>query len=232
MIKVYDFLFQRLSDYAQKYQSGLDVESSFNSKMAEVQLEVFNQFQPYYAVNEQVRVLLSPWVKSWNNYTTGFDGVVPYPTADPNDFCRVISLFVMGNNNTPIYEIAQVNENELGIIQRMPQRRPSSEKKRVYYLDTDRIQLYPQQAISISGFYFVYPTDAKIAFTYNIIDGEDVRVYDSVNSIDLQWNESAANLILYKMLEKYGVSVREDLLMQYSRLGLSNIQTKGATDGN
>jgi hypothetical protein len=51
--------------------------------------------------------------------------------------------------------------------------------------------------------------------------------YDAGNTVDLAWPSSAANLILYKMLEKYGVSVREQLLQEYAKYGIIQSATTG-----
>jgi hypothetical protein len=161
-----------------------------------------------------------------NATDTSDSGVLTIAPVSGERYCRIISLFTTIKNN--VYAVYQVQENELGIIQRMQQRRPDVSRKQVYYLDNNAIQLYPQQVLSVSGFYFIYPTEAKISFTESVVDGEDTQVIDPSNTVDLAWNPSASNIILYKMLEKYGISVREELLQQYSQLGLNEAEMKGA----
>jgi hypothetical protein len=68
--------------------------------------------------------------------------------------------------------------------------------------------------------YLIFPSNAYIAFTYTIINGEYVQQYDPGNSIDLFWDKSAANLLLYLLLEKYGISSRDDLLQEYAEMGI------------
>jgi len=80
--------------------------------------------------------------------------------------------------------------------------------------------LYPQQEIPYILFYLIYPTTAILAFTYQEVDGEYVQVYDPVNSVDLYWDKSASNLLLYMLLEKYGVSSRDDILNEFGKFGV------------
>lgn len=226
MIAVYDFLWLRLADYAAKYQSGTDAVSAFNSKLAEVQIEIFNDFEPHYASNEAIRVLLSAWVREQAGATdiNGFDTVGTAPEVTD----RIISAGVTAGTVMQ-FAIPQVSESELIAITRIPQRKPNFLTKNVYYRFNlpDQIQLYPPQIITYYIYYLIYPLLAEIAFTYSTTADEDIMTYDPTGSTDLAWPESASNLILYKMLEKYGVSVRENLLQEYSKYGLTQTASVG-----
>jgi hypothetical protein len=82
------------------------------------------------------------------------------------------------------------------------------------------VQLYPQQAINYQLFYLVYPTTALLVFSYQLVNGEYVQIYDPLNSVDLAWDMNASNLLLYMLLEKYGISSRDDLLQEYGKVGI------------
>jgi hypothetical protein len=117
-------------------------------------------------------------------------------------------------------------------IARIPQRAPNVANKIVYYRfnSPETVYFYPAQAIPFSVFYLVYPDEAKIAFTFSETDDEDIMTYDQADSVDLGWPASATNLILYKMLEKYGVQVREQLLQQYAEYGIVQSANTGEED--
>lgn len=223
MILVYNFLWKRLNDYAAKYQSGLNVVATFNNALAEVQLEVFSDLSPYYQTNEKVRLLLAPWVKSaFYSSVNGSFTVL----SNQGKFERVISMGVHDTTDTTkiLYEINPITEGELVMVNRLPQRRPSIAKRKVYYImDTSNVIRTRPTASSLPVFlyYLVYPSEAKIAFTYSVSQNEDIMTYDAGNSIDLLWSEDAANIILYKMLEKFGISDREPWLAEYAKLGVS-----------
>jgi hypothetical protein len=229
MIAVYDFLWLRLGDYAAKYQSGTDTVTAFNTKLAEVQLELHSDFSPYYGKNEKVTTLLDFWVKQQTGTSPG-TGIETIGT-DLEIVNRIISAGY-APSGAITFAIPAVAENELPAIARIPQRAPNVSKKIVYHRFTspDTVYFYPAAAIPYFIFYLIYPLEAHIAFTYTSTDDEDIMTYDPDNSVDLQWPESASNLILYLMLEKYGVSVREQLLQTYAEYGITRSASAGEGD--
>lgn len=220
MIETYNFLWKRLADYGKKFQSGQDTVDEFNTKLDEIQLEVINDLSPHYQTNELVRGLLDVWVRNITSISSS-TGNVTRPVVGSEVFLRVLSMGVIDEEGNELFEMRQYIETELFIAQRIPQRRPSLSKKIVAFVPYNKkIQLYPKSAIRYNMFYFIYPTTAKIAFTYATVDGEDVMTLDAANTVNLAWDASAANLILYKLLEKYGIASREMLLAEYGKLGI------------
>lgn len=226
MVSIYNFLWLRYTDYARKYQLQVDTVDDFNGKIAELQLEALTILGPYYQQNEKIRSLLAPWVRRI------------YDVADQNGqllepqrvgveeettetFYRLVAMGVTDNNGNLLYGISPAMEAEIVEMQRIPQRQPNLAKSRVYYINYDGvIQLYPEQAIPYVIWYLIYPTEAILAFTYNTVNGEYVQVYDPLNTVDLYWDEDASNLLLYMLLEKYGISSRDDLLAEFGKLGV------------
>lgn len=226
MITVYSFLWQRLEGYAQKYQSGAANVAYFNTSLAEVQSELFNDFSVYYGKNEKVNTLMDFWVRQQNGTTpgTGIDTI----GIDPEIVNRILSAGY-APSGAITFGIPAVAENELVAIARIPQRAPNITKKIAYYRfnSPQTINFYPAAIIPYLVFYLIYPTEAHIAFTFTSTDDEDIMTYDPDNSIDLAWPASASNLILYLMLEKYGVSVREQLLQEYAQYGVTRSANAG-----
>lgn len=226
MIGVYSFFWQRLINYAAKYQLQAPSVDEFNSNLDEVQKEAMNILAPHYQANEKVRSLLKPWVRQTLD-TSDQNGYVSQPqrvaAEEPvtEEFYRILSMGVTDGNGNILYGISPAMEAEIVEMQRIPQRKPDLTKKRAYYISYDQIiQLYPSTGIPYLMFYLVEPTEAILAFTYSIVDGEYIQTYDAVNSVDLYWDDSAANLLLYLLLEKYGISSRDDLLQQYADMGI------------
>lgn len=223
------FIWNRISAYGQKYQSGMDTVSYFNSSLEEVSNEIFNDFSPSYGKNENVNVLMDYWVRQQVQTSpgTGIDTI----GTDPEIVNRILSAGYAPSGVIQ-FGIPSVQENELVAIARIPQRAPNVTAKIVYYRynTPNTVYFYPAQAIPYFIFYLIYPTEAHIAFTYTSTDDEDIMTYDEADSVDLAWPESASNLILYKMLEKYGISVREELLQEYAKYGV--IQSASAGEGD
>lgn len=212
------YLWQRCEDYIQKYQSGAQQVDYFNTKLAEVQSELFNDFSPLYDQNEKVKMLLDFWVRE-QIATSASDGTITVGSGD-EVVNRPLSIGYTSGGSI-VFQIPSINESELVASYRIPQRAPNITKKIAYYRfnTPNLVKFYPEVAIPFKMFYLVYPTEAYIAFTYTTTDDEDVMTYDPTNSVDLAWPEFADNLIIYKMLEKIGVSIREDLLREYANFG-------------
>jgi len=226
MVKIYDFLYLSYIGYCKKYQLAIDTVTDFNQKVDEIQREAITILGNHYQQSEKVRSLVTPWVRRIYD-TTDQNGQLLQPSRvgveeeTTEEFYRLIGMGVTDGNGGLLYNIDPIMENELMLTMRIPQRQPNLAKQRAYYLPYDDvIQLYPQQEIPYILFYLIYPTTAILAFTYQEVDGEYVQVYDPVNSVDLYWDKSASNLLLYMLLEKYGVSSRDDILNEFGKFGV------------
>src|SRR5690606_35038297 len=103
-------------------------------------------------------------------------------------------------------------------------------ERRVYFLSIGSdIQLYPKEAIPYEISFIGHPPEAKIAFTYQEVGGEDVMTYDGNDSEDLVWDKNAFNFIVYMMLDKYGVSSRENILNEFAQMGLQSVTISAAS---
>jgi len=226
MISTYFFLYERLINYAAKYQLAAPAVDEFNSALKEVQLEAVNILCPLYQTSEKIRTMLSPLVRRIIDVSDSNGQLLQPQRVGVEEettelFYRVVAMAVTDNNGNMLYGISPAMEAEIVEMQRIPQRKPDLTKSRAYYIGYDEvIQLYPQQQIPYELWYVIYPPDAYIAFNYVLVNGEYVQQYDPGNSSDLSWDPSASNLLLYLMLEKYGISSRDDILQEYAGMGL------------
>lgn len=227
MISVQD-LYLSVGDYGAKFMSGTSIQDTFNRNMKQVQLEIMTELAPYYQKNEFVRNLLEGWVRRYYDVSDQYGVALP-PGRETvieetgETFFRPLALGVTDANGVILHEMNSVAENEIFMSIRVPQRAPSLTKKRVYYLNYDnRFQFYPSEAIPYILFYLIYPLDANIAFLYttDAQTGEDIQTIDTDSTVDLSWDESASNLFLFKMLEKYGFQNREQIVLEYGKLGV------------
>lgn len=224
MIKVLD-LWTRLNQYSAKYQSGAVVVDTFNAALAETQAEIYNDLSDFYQTNEKVRGLLGPWVKKINQLI--INGILDMTSAidEDDEFDRIVAMGVTDGAilSVSLYEINPITEGELVYTSRIPQRKPDQTKKRIYFMmdGATIINLFPVIAsIPCLIYYIVFPTEAKIAFTYTETDDEDVMTYSPTDSIDLAWTKDAENIIIYKMLQKYGITSRDNWVAEYSKIGI------------
>jgi len=221
------YIWDRLAAFAAKYQSGTDNVAYFNSALTEVQLEIFSDFSPIYDESEKVKGLLDFWVKPQSG-TSNPDGSVGI--GSPSEIVmRPLAVGYTASPSQILFGIPAISESELMSVARIPQRAPNVAKKNVYYRfnSPSTANFYPQQTTPYSLFYLIYPSPANIAFTFSQTANEDIMTYDPANSTDLAWPQAATNLILYKMLEKYGVNIRENLLMEYAKYGITQTAQAG-----
>lgn len=226
MVSTYYFLWTRLIQYGQKYQLAAPSVDEFNGNLDEVQREAITILGPHYQANEKVRSLCAAWVRriydtSDQNGQLNLPQRVGVEEETTEEFYRLVGMGVTDGNNKLLYGISPAMEAEIVEFNRIPQRKPDLTKSRAYYINYDTvIQLYPEQEIPYILFYLIYPTEAKLAFTYAMVNGEYVQTYDPANTVDLMWDKDASNLLLYMLLEKYGISSRDDLLAEFARIGI------------
>ena len=226
MVAIYDFLWLRYIDYAKKYQLQIDAVNDFNSKIDEVQREIISILSEYYQKNDKVRTLLSPFTRrlydqSDQNGQILFPQRVGVEEQTTEEYYRLLGLGITDENGKILFSVDKTDEDELIYSYRVPQRKPNADKNAVYYLQYNSvIQLYPEEQFYYVLYYLIYPTTATLVFTYNIVDGEYVQTHDQNSTIDLQWDKNASNLLLYMLLEKYGISSRDELLSEFGRFGV------------
>lgn len=211
MAKKQKLVYDRLIDYAKKYQSGLDIVTDYNSRFAEVQQELANYLISIVGFNEKAEQLLDPLIVS-ETTAAPTSGKITRPT----DFLFLLSGSYEGK---PIHKLSA---NQLATYEQIPQRRGDLTKARVNIASVDgEWEVMPATATGISLRYVKVPPLSTIAFTISSTNDEDIMTYDDATTVDFVWGEICIPLLIYMMLEKYGVSIREELLREYARLGIS-----------
>ena len=212
-------LFHSFCEYAKDYKAGPDPVPEWNSKLQEAQLELMDAVAPLYDLNERIRTLMRPFIKPHNGVTDTLGFV-----AVPGDLYRMIgSINATYNSNT--FPVKFSYESGVVINSRIPQRAPSLAKRIAYFHYTEGgIQLYPRQAFTVSFHYIAKPASAAIAYKRMINPATDEHVIelDTDNTVDLEWNDDAYNLLLFILLEKYGLVTKDQLLIEYGKLGVNS----------
>lgn len=216
MAKKQKIVWDRVNDYVKKYQSGFDAVEDYNGKFYQVQYELANYLISIHAINEKAQELLQPLIVSApvTASSTGF-------INKPAEFMYYLSGSYEGK---PIHKLSA---NQLDTYELLPQRRGDLDKKRVNITGIDGgWEARPATAFSAKIRYVKQPPVSTIAFTIQSTEDEDILAYDDDATVDFVWSDECINLIVYMMLEKYGVSMREKLLQEYSQLGLAKEAVK------
>lgn len=206
IVRLYETIAQRAKTGTSGYQS----KDEFNRDIASVQTALMGLLCPLYDSSQAVRDLLSPFVEPLS-VTTSATGVA----AKPDDYFQMAALSISG------YPVKLVAANERFMLQFVPSRRPSAADNRYfYYIESDSINVLPAtSAFPLVGTYIREPEEASIDFTVTSTDEDD---YIEVTSVDdLEWPERAFNILVYMMLQNLGLEMKEQILSEFSNLGIS-----------
>ncbi|WP_418360167.1 hypothetical protein [Sphingobacterium detergens] len=203
-------IWNRVKDYAKKDQGGRDTVSDFNGKVNDAQQEAHDVLLPFMETNDRVKEIFQPFIETFEGETDSI-GLIVRPT----NIAKFLSMEVNG------IECYPVEYNEIVVIKRIPQRKPSLEKQMTYYLQMGKkIQYYPEEKVKYKGVYISKVTPAKLVMDYAEVSGEIVQTVSERSTVNLTWDENAYNLILSLVLEKYGISTREMVLAEYGKMGV------------
>lgn len=100
-----------------------------------------------------------------------------------------------------------------------PNRKPSMEKQRMICTPVDGgFEILPKGIGVIVLYYYRLPV--KPVFDYDQVEsGPDVYAqYKKATSTQLEWNENAIPLFLYKLGKRYGLTVQSELITQINNL--------------
>lgn len=193
---------------ARSSTSGYQDEAEINRNIAMVENDLMDTICPLYEENQKVRDLLNPFI-TLPSTTTVTNGIVSFPP----DYVRIVDSSYDGR---PVYKR---NVNEISIIKTSPTRKPTLDNGPYYcYFAGDSMRVLPEIE-EIDLIYIRRPEPGEIEF--NIVESAD-RDYIEIDVVrEIEWPESAFNILYYLLLEKYGVEMRSQISMEYSQLGVN-----------
>lgn len=208
VVEIFNALCQSVPDY----KSGVNPMPEFNTKLNESQKEIMDYIAPQYDRNERIRTLLDPFVNTSTGTSSG-------TIAKPTGFYRTLGITVVSSSKTiPLY---QAKENELISQDFIPQRKADFSRGIGYYKQAGlSITVIPSTAVPYEMYYLREPIDANLEFAYTTLVSDELALAPT-SVVDLEWNDSAFNLIMNWLLRKYGLITREQF---YTQLGAMGIQ--------
>lgn len=207
MISVVD-LYNMTVQVLKKGTSGYFSIPEWNANLKRTQTEAIEFLAPFYEVNQQVTDALAIFIKLATGTSDG-SGIL----TKPDDYVHLTSLDVA---DYPCYPISV---NQRTTIKSSPIRKPSTETNQYYRMfQNGIIQLLPETALTVNYTYIRKPASASIS-AVNVSD--DDSDYQTITAVaDLEWPHQLFNLFLYLMLEKMGMEVKEQVLIEYGNLGI------------
>lgn len=221
MISTADLL-AYVEQLAKNGTAGYSTEEEKNKAIYSVQYEVLSILCDNYENNQKVSDWLINHVRfdeitTNDNGSLGLDLYGSGSDVGDGSYYRTLSILLDGT-----YICRKVNINSIGAYKTSPIRKPDITKNRaLYYFAEGDIFMLPSQSMNVTHYYCKNPDIAKIAYTESEDGDGDYLVVDELETIDIDFPEGLFNLFAYLMLEKLGIEMKEQLLSQYSQLGLT-----------
>lgn len=206
-------VFTRLEQLSKKDKAGYSDENAFNSNFNAFSIELneycIEQYRKTKKISDLIRQHLLPI-----EVAVGPGGIVSLPV----NFSHLSSAIFVKSDGSQ-YEMKEWDSNELPSMLNNSIRGASLEKNKYRYFLSTNIQVYPKEAEGkVLLYYFRNPKPASIAFKYQIIAGEDVKVYDELNTIESEYPMAALNYFVYGMARNLGIEISDPELIQYALL--------------
>lgn len=197
--------------------SGYDNQVLFTKKANFVQNSLFEAMADVYEVNESASTAMGPFVKYYNGYTDDL-GVI----SKPEGFKRLLTLWVLQDDGTRA-TARKIMTNEYSMISTSPVRKPKKNdtlEKAYCYFD-DKINVLPDEKLRVQLLYLRSPKPVKFVATRVSDNQSDYLMPDPTKSVNFEWPSSMYNIIVYLILEQFGVEMKDQLLMEFSKYGIT-----------
>ena len=185
------------------------------------QMSLYEDLQPRYATSQRIKDALSVF-KEKENFTTQISGNIIVTDSRYLNLLD-IQIYFQISNRTIYYPLDILNE-DVRADRLNSQLDPVTITSPVAeQVAAKTFRLYP--ASQYNGNITFLRRPIKPVFAYTVISGR-VIVYNSVNSTQLEWNETWHNAILIKALSSIGINLTDSEVAQYAELkSQSNYQT-------
>lgn len=195
-------LWNTLMQSAKTGTSGYQSADEFNRDLASVQTSAMGLLCPMYAENTYIQELLEPFVES-----------VAISLTKPVDCFYFLGATINGIASYPITPV------QATLYQNSPIRTPSAENPSAYhYMVNGAITYIHSGSLAGTMQYIRSPEEATIVLTP--VSTPNRNYVTPTAGADLEWPESAFNLILALMQQKLGLELKGDLLMSVAQIGI------------
>lgn len=210
-------MFLSLAEYGKDYYCGNDPIPEFNSKLNEAQNMLFDLLSAQYDYNERTRILLRPFIKSPNSpLQSNSSGVI---TSLPSMFNRFLSCTYTYQGKR--YQMYYAKDNEFIEADFIPQRKADISKGIAYVnYNNGVLRVIPRIELSIDLTYVAYPSEVKLVYDYNVSRNSFAQVNEA-QTVNLEWNEDAYNLLLSALLLKYSLIDKDQFKTEIANYMLS-----------
>lgn len=215
IVECHAFLNSYIDKYSGAYFSPEDLDRAIN----EGQLDLFRELLPNYALNQDVKDMLSPFKDKYvfvEADSTG--GLVTVPEEDNYQRLLELSINYVADGATRYEGVKVLNDDELAKRLKSQTNPVSATKPVAEQMDLGSFQLYPKQTYKGEVRYLRLP----IAPVFGYDDSTRVPVYDDATSVQPEWRSIDMKLVLLKALAALGVNIGDGEVVQYAEQKQNN----------
>lgn len=201
-----------------KELGGFPSHEEIDMALANGSQATFEQYVPYYAVNEKYQDALAPFKTPYqftNSSSPG--GLITLPA----NYRRLNSIWLLRYDNDTLAnvlkEVPEVNDDDLAERTRS-QLDPISTNPIFQAAGAGKFQLYPKKQSVGECWYLKTPADPVFAYT----QVGRIITYDQANSTQLEWSRGELNNVMFRALQYLGVNMSQELMVQYTQLKLQD----------
>lgn len=213
-----------LQQVQKELSTGFLSADQFNSFVNQGQVELFNKYADIYQATMMVTDKILPFIKKNVLIINPTTGRMTYPTDyvdkvavrafEPDALAKADAVCDDDNPidyySLPQIKVKTIDNAELGDRLTSLVVAPTMKRPICTFYDS-YLQFYPVTVGSCIFEYLRQPVEAVWAYT---LDANGLPVYDSTNSVNLEWSWKMRNEIIIKVCWYFGISVRETDLIQ------------------
>jgi len=199
-------LYNLFRDIVRKQRGVYVTIPQFNNWMDSGQMDAFMEYFKGYGANQQIHDALRVF-KVYQSFTSNSSGYVTYTS----DYFHLLGtpFTIYGS---AVRELTFLNEDELPFAL-TSQLRPATLEYPIAVDTSTGFSIYPQSTQFGAYFYLRRPASPVLAYTQS---GRTIT-YDSVNSVQLEWEEIYWNNILAKALKYAGINFGEEDIYKFAQ---------------
>lgn len=218
------FVYNRIRDLSKTGTTGYQSLDQYNGDAKQVANELVRVLCNNYEDNGAVADALVHVLKTSTTVVVNGTGFV----ALPDDYLHIDSIgTIIDGEKVPFNKIMR---KEVDTIMSSGVRKFNVVNQNLgYYKDAGGIQLLPEQTFPLVFRYIRKPIDPVLSLV--LADDGDYEILDPdpSHTTDFEFGEAVTDLIIYMMLEKLGVQMKEQIVTEYANIGIQRANIKPPT---
>lgn len=208
-------VYKQVMDITRSGTSGQDSQDEFNRRAVSVQNSLVEMLVDVNEENTKVTDALKWLKKTTGDLISDSTGLITLP----DDYLHLEAVTYVNSSGNQ-FPTSKIGGNSIDMTRTSPIRKANLTKNKVnYYFNSMGMYVQPEQAgVKVRVKYIKQVPAAAITLT-PVEDSTGDYVTPTVGT-EFGWPLQVQNLLMYMMLEQYGVEIKEQLMVQYAQYGI------------